>query len=562
MSPPEVAQQPREPQPAEASSWAERLERLSPRGLAALLAAFALLAYAGAVPAQYAFDDGPAVLRNPVVTGQLPLWHAFTRDFWGLTAQGSVGTYRPFAVLALGLEWRLGGGASWVLHLGNVLWHGATIACFFLVFAPLVGRRRAAAAAALAAVLCAPAEAVHAVVGRADLLSAFFVLLALHFHRRAGVAAAAAAVACFGVALGSKESAIAALPAFWVMDRLFPTGGPSRLPRFAGYVLATGACLLGRAHALGSALGKLVTPQENPLLLASSPLERLLGASRVFLERYVAGLVDPGRRLYECSAWACGPAPAEDALAWAGLALALLVAVAPLLLWRRSPVAAAGLAWFTLFFLPVSNFLVLSPALYGERLLYLPVLGLELALVQGLSALAARLSRPAVAWGLLAALGLANLAGLQVRHLDWRSQASLYASALELAGDSAKVQQNVASAALAAQDWEAAEHHARRSLELWPKAPKVRSILAVALDQLGRTAEAEAEYRRGLADGRDAVLACDYATFLAKGGRLREAQALLQEQLRFTPADPCSRELLARVEEDLAGGAAAGPPTP
>ncbi len=530
-------------------SWRERLDRLPLGWLAALVAAFAFLAYAGAIPSGFVFDDDHAILSNPVIQGEVPLWHAFLRDFWGRApgAPDAAGTYRPLPVLLLALEWKLSGGTAWVMHLGNVLWHAATVACFLLAFTPLIGRGRALATAVLATVLCAPSEAVQALVGRADLMSACFLLLALLFHRREGGRATLLAAACFGMALDSKESALMALPAFWVLDRLFRTQGASRMGRFAAYGVVTASYLMIRTVALGSALHRTMDPQSNPLLQASA-LERLLGAGRVFLERYVAGLVDPGRRLYECSAWACGPAKADDVLAWAGLLLAVAVFLSPLLLWKRSREAAAGMAWFVLFFLPVSNFLVLSPSLYGERLLYVPLFGLGVALLTGVEALARRLARPALAWGIVVALGLANLAALQVRHLDWRDEHALFPSALELADNSAKVQQNLAVIFFKDQDWEAAEAHARRALELWPDNERSRPLLALSLDQLGRTQEAEQVFLQGLSESKAGALVCAYASFLNRHQRFPEALAVLRANAAVVAKRPPCQGLRQKLE--------------
>ncbi|WP_164009966.1 glycosyltransferase family 39 protein [Pyxidicoccus trucidator] len=535
--------------------WRERVERLPSAWLAALLAGFAFLVYAGAIPSGFVFDDEFAILGSPVVQGTVPLGEAFVRDFWGRLpgAPNAIGTYRPLPVLLLALEWRLGGGAAWVMHLGNVLWHSATIALFFLAFAPRVGRRLAFVAAALAAVLCAPSEAVQALVGRADLMCAFFVLLALCFHGRQGAGATVAAAVSFGLALGSKESAIAALPAFWVLDRLVRAGSPPRLGRYVTYGLVTGGYLLLRSRAVGAALRPTIDPQSNPLLQAA-PLEQMLGAGRVFLERYVAGIVAPGRRLYECSAMACGPASADDVVAWAGVALALLLALSPLLLWRRAPRAAAGLAWFVIFFLPVSNFLVLSPSLYGERLLYLPLFGAVLALVDGADALARRVARPALAWGIVAALGLANLAALQVRHLDWRTDLALYASGLELADTSAKVHKNVAVALMKAEEWVPAELHARRSLELWPGNVTTRSLLGMSLAMQGRTQEAEAEFRQALTVNQAGEVVCPFAVFLARQQRFAEALELVRAHAERVARAPVCTGLTQQLEA-AAGGA-------
>ncbi|GHG64542.1 tetratricopeptide repeat protein [Comamonas sp. JC664] len=520
-------------------TWSERLERIPQAYSTAFLVCAAFLVYAGSIPAGYVFDDEFAILGNPVVQGQVPLWEAFLRDFWGRSPHSpdAIGTYRPLPLLLLGIEWRLSHGAAWAMHLGNVLWHCGAIACFVLAFAPLAGRRLALAAAALASVMSAPAEAVQAIVGRADLMCTVFVLLTLYFHRRSGAGATFAAAAFLGLALGSKESAVAILPVLWGLDRLIRPDSGRKPTRFLVYGSVLVVYVLLRAQAVGATFEPRIDPQSNPLILAA-PLERFLGAGRIFLERYIAGIIDPGRRLYECSAMACGPATPDDVLAWAGVALALCLVLLPVLLWRRAPLVAAGVFWFICFFLPVSNFLVLSPSLYGERLLYLPMLGGALATTTLAEALARRLARPALAWGLVATAGLANLAALQLRHWDWRTDAALYVSAIEHVDTSAKVHKNLAVVLSQEEDWPAAEYHARRALELWPDNVTTRPILGAALAMQGRAGEAEAEFRQALEAAPRGSVVCPFAIFLARQKRFTEALTLMHAHAGATANAP------------------------
>src|SRR5439155_204024 len=216
----------------------------------------------------------------------------------------------------------------------------------------------------LAAVLAPGAEAVQAVVGRADLLQALFCVLGLWLHRRGSLLAAAA----FFCSLLSKESAVMAPFAYAAFDALTPA---ERRTPWAAYVVAA-AAYAGLRYAVAGPMSPVVQAQMNPLVMAPL-LESILGAGRVLLERYAWGIVDAFRRLYDCSARECGPAPVSDALAWGGLALALALGAAPIILRKRQPQVAAGLAWFVLFFLPVSNLLLRGPTLYGERLLYVPL---------------------------------------------------------------------------------------------------------------------------------------------------------------------------------------------
>jgi len=161
--------------------------------------ALGLAAAAGliTIDAGFVFDDHQALEHNPVVTGSVPAWQAFTRDFWGRPLeQGMVASYRPL----MSLLWR----GLWALsprplpfHALSLLLHvGATAA--FLFAGRRLGLPRAllGAAALIFAVHATHAEAVGANVSHADLLSAGLGLLLL------GLAADARGLA-HGVALGA-----------------------------------------------------------------------------------------------------------------------------------------------------------------------------------------------------------------------------------------------------------------------------------------------------------------------------------------------------------------------
>jgi len=498
---------------------------------AALLFAFAFAVQAGSIPSGYVLDDAEAVVENPVVNGSLPLLAAFNHDFWGRRVL--VGTYRPLAVVSLGIDYRLGGGRAWVLHAVNALLHALVVAAAYLAFRATGGEHVAVAAAGFFAVFAAPAEAVQSIVGRGDVLLALFALIGLIAHRAPGQRGALLAAAALLAACGAKESALL-VPAAWLaLDLALPSAAPPRRRRFAIYVCVLVAFVFVRRLALGGWAVRRIEPMRNALA-GADPLEHLLGAGRVLAEHYLPGMIDPFRRLYLCSAPECGPASATDPLAWAGLALAAAVAALPLLLFRRSPLGSGGLAWFGLLFLPASNFLVASPSIYAERTLYAPALGLSLALAAAAEALSRR-AKPVLAYGAVAVLAVVNAAAVQRRHLDWRTPADLSLSAADLAQRSALVRGNAGFGWLMKGDVDAAEREFRAALALWPGFPEARCGLGQVLDGRGRLAEAESHFLAAVRATTAPVVVTNYAVFLARHRRFREAESFLMAASKREP---------------------------
>lgn len=516
-----------------------------------IVALVALLSYAAAIPSGFAFDDTPVLLDNPVIQGKAPLREVFVRDWWGHVAAQTVGSYRPLAALSLWADWRVGGWVAahsnvpraWPMHLVNVLLHALAMALLYRVLRGLASEVVAFAAALLCAVVAAPSEVVQGLVGRADLLETIGLLAGLQAHRRPGFRQAVIACGCFLLALGSKETGILAVIAWPAMELFVPADNPWtwRWGRLAGYAGATAGYLAFRRQAVGSLqLPHNAGSMFNPLYAADT-VSRVFGAGHIFLYRYALGILDPRRRLYDCSAQACTTSTPADWVAWGGILLFAAMLVAPLILRRREPVVAAGLAWTAIFLAPVANFFVPATLTYGERLLYVPMLGLTLAAAAW--AARARLA----GWIVLTVVGLVNVALLQPRHWDWRSNETLAASGLRYAADSVVVQENNAAAATDRKDFAAAEAFAKRAVELVPEDEYAHGALAVAYAGEGRRDLAEAEFRKSLALTRRTDILRKFVNLLAKEGRYPEAITEVERQMHEHPLETDLQKLIDRL---------------
>lgn len=517
-----------------------------------MVAALAFVAYAGSIPNTFAFDDNKAILQNDVVQGKVPVSEAFVRDFWGALPEKTVGSYRPLPVVSLALEWKLFDGRPWPMHLLSVLLHALVWALAYLVFRAVVGEKAALAGALFGAVFAAPGESVQGLVGRADLLQAIALLVGMWMHRKAGKGAAAGAGFAHAFALLCKESSFVAPFAWGWLDLVASPKTPlrQRLGRFSLYAASSGAYLWLRIQATGSISIRKTESLYNPLAHADVT-GRVFGAGRIFIERYVLGMLDPSRRIYDCSAPACTTSTPADPVAWAGLVLFAALCVLPFVLARKAPAVAAGLGWFAVFFVPVTNILIPSTLTYGERLLYVPMLGGAMAVGAGVLWLASKLAKPALAWGALGLVGVANLGALQWRHGDWHSNATLYPSALRYASDSVVVQGNNAGVAYDAGDFDKAEHHARRAIELWPTDPYAHKMLAIALLGQNRLGESEAAFRQAIDTGAPSSIVVDFASFLARQKRYEEALELVRTRRVTDPRDAALVDIEDRLSRAL-----------
>jgi hypothetical protein len=518
-----------------------------------LVVIVAAVTYAASVPSDFAFEDGEDIIDNPYVQGTIP-----AREFASRRIHGE---YRPLALVLFRAEWSAFSGVPWLFHTTNVAIHVGVMALVYMVLSGLSSEPVVLAAALFCAVFAASSEAVEAIAGQPDIASTGAILLGLVAHRQRGRGAAAFATVGLGVALGLAGTAWLAVVAWALLDVLLPSEVPvrDRRGRFVGYAAVVVAWLGLRFHAEGGGASQGSVP--NPLVM-NGTLDRVLGAGHILITRYIAGFIDPTRRLFDCSYRACAPSAPSDPLGWLGVGVAVALLLTAFVLRRRSPVASAGLFWFLIFFLPVSNLIVPAATAYRERLLYLPMVGVGLAVAVGFQSLARRWPRPTLAWVLFATLLVGNASAVQFRHGDWRTSAALARSALSLAGNSASVLAMNALDAVSLGDLQTAEAQARRSIEIEDSSPYGHDALAAVLNRQGHADAAEKEFRLAFRFGDRGDICVDYAAFLSEHHRFGEALELVRQQRKKGPDSRQLTQVEHFLEQTMAADRAPTMPRP
>jgi choline-sulfatase len=98
---------------------------------------------------------------------------------------------------------------------------------------------------------------------------------------------------------------------------------------------------------------------------------------------------------------------------------------------------------------------------------------------------------------------------------------------------------NLSSLSIQRRDWPAVERFARAAVEREPRSPAAWNNLGIGLEELGRTAEADAAYRRaGELDANDWRALLNLGILLRKSARFDEAAAIQQEVLTRAPSNP------------------------
>ncbi|XP_035209964.1 protein O-mannosyl-transferase Tmtc3-like isoform X2 [Stegodyphus dumicola] len=146
----------------------------------ALLCAGACFCYRGALECGFVFDDISAIRENRDLRPTSPWSNLLMNDFWGtpMYKEQSHKSYRPVCVFTYRLNYLLHGLKPFGYHLVNIALHALVCLLYRRMCAIIVPERTAFVAAMLFAVHPLHTEAVTGVVGRAEILSSFFYLLA------------------------------------------------------------------------------------------------------------------------------------------------------------------------------------------------------------------------------------------------------------------------------------------------------------------------------------------------------------------------------------------------
>ena len=413
----------------------------TPAARAAVRLLVALAVFANTFGAGYTYDDRWIVLENPRVHGLGSFVDLVSTPYWG---DAGSGLYRPFTLLTFALQWTIHGAAPFFFHLVNVLLHAGVTVLVFGLARRLVSSEPAAFVAGLFfAVHPVHVEAVAGIVGRAELLAAGAVLLALRLalppspDTRFGPARIGTVCGLVLLGLLSKEIAVVFAPLYvwtaWILRE-----PRSRIVRVAA---ATAATTLAFVSLKAVVTGALTVPVES-IPFVSNPAAHAPATTRVWTA--MAVFADYGRLLVWPDVLSYDYSHAqvpllESALApavLAGTGIAVLLAALALFGRSRIPLAAAGAGWFLIALAPVSNVFFPIGILQAERILYLPSVGAVLLVAALLDRVASSRTGVVVGLGIVLALPL----GIRsiVRNADWHSSETLYESGIRTSPESSR----------------------------------------------------------------------------------------------------------------------------
>lgn len=369
----------------------------------------------------FTYDDVYIVQRNDATKVLANWWRLFGQSYWP-EQWGSDG-YRPLTMLAFMLERAVDNNSAWVYHAANIGLYAIISTLVFFLARTVLPLSAALIAGCLFAVHPVHVEAVAGLVGQAELLVAVFLIPAVTIYINGrngnGLTPARQAAICvlFALACFSKEHGIT-LPVILLAAELIVVidkdSIAKRFVKLRPFVLALAAIGLGylAVHQLvsqGTSMGF------HPFVAFTT--NRVGTEGRIWT---MFGFVPDWIRLFLWPAhlqteYAPPAYPVVQNFALYQvpgililLAMLTLIVVAAR---RRSVAVAFGLAFAVIALLPTSNFLVATGLLLAERTLFLPSVGVMIAvgasvpwLYRHVKPLPARVAA-AVAFAIVIALG-------------------------------------------------------------------------------------------------------------------------------------------------------------
>lgn len=458
-------------------------------------------------------------------------------------------------------------------HLTNLFFHVANTLLLFLVLRESTGRRWSSfLVAGLFALHPLHIESVAWVSERKDVLSTFFWFLTMlayvRYVRQPGFHRYMLSLILFAAGLLAKPMLVT-LPFvlllfdYWPLGRLgLPwAGSEKKPPRYstADYVSARQLVLEKIPFLVLAASSSIVTFAAQSAGRAVLSLEALPLQARM-LNALVSYVSYMGKMVWPHNLAVFYPHPEGMLTLWPGLASALFLVLLCILALRgarKRPFLLVGWFWFMGTLVPVIGLVQVGMQAMADRYTYIPLTGLFVAIVWGLSNLLERTGRIyrkllAVGAGLVL-FGLMLCTWLQLQH--WRNTLTLFEHALRVTKDNYAAHFILARAEAERGAIDKALSHYHSAVKINPTYVSImHNRVGYDLAEQGRLEEAIAEFTGALEICPDYAHAYNnLGVVFARKGQFQEAIRHFLKALELSSGYSKARENLenARRQNDL-----------
>lgn len=364
------------------------MSRISIKNLLFLIPALSgILIYSGTFNHGYVLDDEDAIVKNRYVQSGLDglgeIWTSEYRDGFS-TEHGSL--YRPLALTLFALEvhW-FSNDAGWA-HVFNVWLYGLCCALLFIWLRLLFQDRDhwlVLFICMLFVVHPIHTEVVANIKSADELLALSFGLIALismlKFVDSERVLWLAGGLVAMFLGLTSKEGIVMFVVILPISLMMFRSQDlKDALKNSVWLIIPTAGYLTLRWQALGGLTGTEEIPALDNILVSTTGIEYYTSAiSFAFL--YLLKLIYPATLSHDYSMNELEIVGLSAPSFWLGLTVAALMVYAIFRWWNTRPLLAFALVFFLVTFSLYSNLIITIGTHFGERLMFVPSIGICLA---------------------------------------------------------------------------------------------------------------------------------------------------------------------------------------
>ncbi|XP_015913361.2 protein O-mannosyl-transferase Tmtc3 [Parasteatoda tepidariorum] len=446
-----------------------------------VLVVAAFLCYYNSLYCGFVFDDMSAIRDNKDLRPSTPVLNLFFNDFWGtpIHKEHSHKSYRPLTVITFRINYYLHQLSAWGYHFFNIILHVFVCILYLRLCQYFLSSTASFIAALLFAVHPIHTEAVTGIVGRAEILSSIFFLLAfiayikstLPLHNT-GINRLPLSCCLFFIicATLSKEQGITVAGVCFLYEifvvqklrfsdlaQLLQNGSIFKgLPMWLrnmviriSFVAAITICLLiARVKIMGAQL-PIFTKFDNPAAASSTPVRQLTFNYLLPVNAWL--LLFPSDL---CCDWTMGTIPLITSLLDPrNLATLALYATLAAMLWfaltadpKHFQIISISMSLLVLPFLPASNMFFPVGFVVAERILYIPSMGFCFLIAYGWSLIYRRMGRKRYLIYLILVVIIFHSLKTILRNFDWVSEKEIFAAGLKVNQRNAKLYNNVGHA--------------------------------------------------------------------------------------------------------------------
>ena len=495
-----------------------------------IILVFSFLPYINSLQNQFVYDDRHLIVNNKLIhEGRLK--ELLTTPYWG---ERKYGLWRPLTTLTFRLNYLLTDLRPFSFHLFNTLLHAGVSLTLFFFFLQLGFQENVSFWASLIfAVHPVHVESVTWIVGRAEILSVFFLLLSLYFLTKSHILSFLLSPLFFFLSLLSKETGVVTplLYIAYYFSRKEREKREKFLINLLLLLVTFTIYLFLRIKVLKGVIGPVGTAE---YFYGYPPTTPLFTFPRIFAE-YLRLAFFP---FYLSVDYTFPPIQHPSPL-FLSLLLLLIAYLSFLILFycRRHPLSFP-LLFFLISLFPYSHFIPIG-WLLGERFLYLGSVASSLILAYGFTRLKKRIYIP-----LLSILILSFSIRTWWRNQDWRDEKTLWITTARQNPYSIRAWYNLGTFAQEEGKFLSALNFYRRAISLIGEVKKssfgdIFNNTGLALVNLGRIKEAEEMFTRALS--YNPYMASAYTNLgniYLNRGDLEKALKFYRKALILNPAEP------------------------